>query len=31
MAEILNKDPTVYQRERDAFIRDLKHFHEARG
>ncbi|XP_065205597.1 AT-rich interactive domain-containing protein 2 isoform X2 [Planococcus citri] len=31
MADILNKDPAVYQRERDAFIRDLRHFHESRG
>ncbi|XKL64468.1 hypothetical protein PGB90_004554 [Kerria lacca] len=31
MADILKKDPAIYQRERDSFIRDLKHFHEARG
>lgn len=31
MAEILNKDPATYDRERDSFIRDLKHFCEARG
>ncbi|XP_021925461.1 AT-rich interactive domain-containing protein 2 isoform X4 [Zootermopsis nevadensis] len=31
MAKILNKDPVTYQRERDGFIRDLKHFHETRG
>nr|CAD7577810.1 unnamed protein product [Timema californicum] len=31
MAKILNKDPATYQRERDAFIRDLQHFHETRG
>ncbi|KAK0094669.1 hypothetical protein PV326_010342 [Microctonus aethiopoides] len=31
MAEILNKDPVTYERERDSFLRDLHHFHETRG
>lgn len=31
MAKILNKDPAVYVRERDAFLRELQHFHDTRG
>lgn len=31
MAELLNKDPVTYERERDNFLKDLKHFHETRG
>ncbi|XP_065347781.1 AT-rich interactive domain-containing protein 2 isoform X7 [Cloeon dipterum] len=31
MAKILNKDPVTYQKERDAFLRELHHFHDGRG
>ncbi|XP_043267599.1 AT-rich interactive domain-containing protein 2 isoform X3 [Venturia canescens] len=31
MANILNKDPVTYERERDSFLRELHHFHETRG
>ncbi|XP_033349460.1 AT-rich interactive domain-containing protein 2 isoform X1 [Bombus vosnesenskii] len=31
MAKILNKDPVTYERERDNFLKDLRHFHETRG
>ncbi|XP_075234354.1 brahma associated protein 170kD isoform X2 [Lycorma delicatula] len=31
MAKILDKDPATYDRERDAFLKDLQHFHETRG
>ncbi|XP_054261438.1 AT-rich interactive domain-containing protein 2 isoform X4 [Macrosteles quadrilineatus] len=31
MAKILNKDPALYQKERDTFIKELQHFHETRG
>ncbi|KOX76369.1 AT-rich interactive domain-containing protein 2 [Melipona quadrifasciata] len=31
MAKILNKDPVTYERERENFLKDLRHFHETRG
>ncbi|XP_050307996.1 SWI/SNF nucleosome remodeling complex component isoform X6 [Anthonomus grandis grandis] len=31
MADILGKDPATYSREKEAFLRDLKHFHDTRG
>ncbi|XP_011052557.1 PREDICTED: AT-rich interactive domain-containing protein 2 isoform X5 [Acromyrmex echinatior] len=31
MAKILNKDPVTYEKERDNFLKDLRHFHETRG
>ncbi|CAG9819624.1 unnamed protein product [Phaedon cochleariae] len=31
MAKILGKDQSTYLKERDAFLRDLQHFHEIRG
>ncbi|XP_076249375.1 brahma associated protein 170kD isoform X2 [Calliopsis andreniformis] len=31
MAKILNKDPVTYERERENFMKDLRHFHETRG
>ncbi|XP_034251223.1 AT-rich interactive domain-containing protein 2 isoform X2 [Thrips palmi] len=31
MAQVLNKDPITYQRERDGFLRELQHFHDTRG
>lgn len=31
MAEILGKDEATYSKERDGFLRDLRHFHETRG
>ncbi|XP_039295382.1 AT-rich interactive domain-containing protein 2-like [Nilaparvata lugens] len=31
MAKILDKDPAIYERERDTFLKDLQHFHESRG
>ncbi|XP_044737524.1 AT-rich interactive domain-containing protein 2 isoform X2 [Chrysoperla carnea] len=31
MAKILNKDPAQYACERDAFLRELQHFHDTRG
>ncbi|KAK3921732.1 AT-rich interactive domain-containing protein 2 [Frankliniella fusca] len=31
MAQVLNKDPITYQKERDGFLRELQHFHETRG
>ncbi|RZF48547.1 hypothetical protein LSTR_LSTR011162 [Laodelphax striatellus] len=31
MAKILDKDPAIYERERDTFLKDLLHFHESRG
>ncbi|KAF3428966.1 hypothetical protein E2986_10960 [Frieseomelitta varia] len=29
--QILNKDPVTYERERENFLKDLRHFHETRG
>ncbi|XP_071644759.1 uncharacterized protein Bap170 isoform X4 [Temnothorax longispinosus] len=31
MAKILNKDPVTYEKERENFLKDLRHFHETRG
>ncbi|XP_045481044.1 AT-rich interactive domain-containing protein 2 isoform X6 [Harmonia axyridis] len=31
MAQVLEKDPATYSKERDGFIRDLQHFHDTRG
>ncbi|XP_035738109.1 AT-rich interactive domain-containing protein 2-like isoform X3 [Vespa mandarinia] len=31
MAKILDKDPVTYERERENFMKDLRHFHETRG
>ncbi|XP_066257245.1 AT-rich interactive domain-containing protein 2 isoform X5 [Euwallacea similis] len=31
MAEIVGKDEATYSKERDSFLRDLRHFHEVRG
>ncbi|XP_030747201.1 AT-rich interactive domain-containing protein 2 isoform X3 [Sitophilus oryzae] len=31
MAEFLGKDQATYSKERDGFLRDLRHFHETRG
>ncbi|KAG5888382.1 hypothetical protein JTB14_035688 [Gonioctena quinquepunctata] len=31
MAKIIGKDPATYSKEREAFLRDLQHFHEIRG
>ncbi len=31
MAKFLNKDPQIYEGERDRFLRELKTFHEAKG
>ncbi|XP_026274437.1 AT-rich interactive domain-containing protein 2 isoform X2 [Frankliniella occidentalis] len=31
MAQVLNKDPITYQKERDGFLRELQHFHDTRG
>lgn len=31
MADVLGKDLEVYNKEKEAFLRDLKHFHETRG
>ncbi|KAJ1529921.1 hypothetical protein ONE63_006650 [Megalurothrips usitatus] len=31
MAQVLNKDPITYQKERDEFLRELQHFHDTRG
>ncbi|KYN02709.1 AT-rich interactive domain-containing protein 2 [Cyphomyrmex costatus] len=31
MAKILNKDPVTYEKERENFLKELRHFHETRG
>ncbi|XP_076257329.1 brahma associated protein 170kD isoform X3 [Rhynchophorus ferrugineus] len=31
MAEVIGKDEATYAKERDGFLRDLRHFHETRG
>ncbi|KAI4477611.1 hypothetical protein M0804_012728 [Polistes exclamans] len=31
MAKILDKDPVTYERERENFMKELRHFHETRG
>ncbi|KAK9875639.1 hypothetical protein WA026_009438 [Henosepilachna vigintioctopunctata] len=31
MAQVLEKDPATYSKERDGFLRDLQHFHDTRG
>ena len=31
MAKILNKEPAVYKKEQDNFLRDLRKFHDSKG